>query len=41
MMTLLSALSSHWEEIITTQVMQIGTITDIIYDMAKVAINRH
>jgi hypothetical protein len=40
-MTLLSALPPHWEEIITTQVMQAGTITDITYDTAKVAINHH
>jgi hypothetical protein len=40
-MTLLSALPPHWEEIITAQVMQAGTITGIIYDVAKVAIYHH
>jgi hypothetical protein len=40
-MTLLSALPPHWEEIITAQVMQAGTITGITYNMAKVAINCH
>jgi hypothetical protein len=41
MMPLLSALPPHWEEIITAQVMQAGTITGITYDMVKVAINCH